>query len=115
MLELLMYADVKNEMFPLARRAAKGRPVIPQARSKVICNTFIYGWKPYILPFIEEQATYDAIEFDRSPFHVNNRTTPGKSIDAFLCPARQAFLVTLQRPTRTYWVDRFKVQLRERK
>jgi prepilin-type N-terminal cleavage/methylation domain-containing protein len=44
-----------------------------------------------ILPFTEEQTTFDAIDFNVEYYHGNNGTTRRKKISSFICPSDLAF------------------------
>jgi prepilin-type N-terminal cleavage/methylation domain-containing protein len=49
-------------------------------------NSLGHGWGAFVLPFIEEQAIFDAIDFDLPVFHSKNQSTRETHLATFLCP-----------------------------
>lgn len=61
----------------------------------------MWGHNTFLLPYIEEQATFDLIDFNFAPTHANNFNVRSRVIQAFMCPSDPA--VTLPLTPGRYW------------
>lgn len=50
-------------------------------------NSLGHAWGAHILPFIEEQAIYDSIDFDLPVYHPDNQVAREVHLTSFLCPS----------------------------
>jgi prepilin-type N-terminal cleavage/methylation domain-containing protein len=84
-------------MFPIHMSAGR----LESARSNAPCTTAYFSWHARLLPYLEQQAVYDLINFDRSMADTCDRasvaqayisadhpnaTAANARIDTFLCP-----------------------------
>jgi prepilin-type N-terminal cleavage/methylation domain-containing protein/prepilin-type processing-associated H-X9-DG protein len=92
--KVLPYGSTPNYTGAWKTGPCAGAAVTPPASNNLAHHSFF----SFILPYIEEQATYDQIKFTVNWYDTANNTTTGKKyyeafskdIEAFLCPSTEA-------------------------
>lgn len=60
------------------------------------------GWLTQILPYVDQQAVFNEIDFNQSIYHPNNRATRARILPLFLCPSSHISRSALGSPVSNY-------------
>ncbi|MFM9196003.1 MAG: DUF1559 domain-containing protein, partial [Planctomycetia bacterium] len=58
-------------------------------------GTKLWGHNTFLLPYLEEQPTFDLINFNTAPTHTNNFNVRSRVLSVFMCPSDPAVVMPL--------------------